>query len=47
VWRPILAGVLTFSEVENNCDLLDLLDANDALDFQLRLEKEAHERSRR
>ena len=34
VWRPILAGALTFYETETICDINDIADANEALDLK-------------
>ena len=34
MWRPILEKIATLEEIENHYSLLDLLDANIALDFK-------------
>jgi len=34
VWRPILEKIATLEEIETHYSLLDLLDANIALDFK-------------
>lgn len=34
IWRPILEGVLTFTEIEELCDINDVADANEALDVK-------------
>lgn len=43
VWRVWLSGNATLQEIEMHWSLIDLMDANDALDIQGELEAEAME----
>jgi len=39
VWRPVLAGVATLSEIENDWTLVDLLRCEMAMDIQAEAER--------
>jgi len=44
LWRPILCGMATFTDVAN-MSVSDIYDIHEALDIKEALEKEAHERA--
>jgi hypothetical protein len=45
VWRIVLAKIATLREIEEHWSLSDLLDAQDALDLQMRADAEAAKRA--
>jgi len=47
IYRPILAKVTTFSEIDNCLSLCDLLDFHEALDIREEIEAKASRPSRK
>jgi len=39
IWRPILAGKTTLSEIDNHYTLDDLADLNEAMDIENEMER--------
>jgi len=44
VWRVVLAKIATLSELDTHYSFMDLVHANDALDVQEEMEREAHDK---
>ena len=43
IWRPVLAGILTLKEIKTYYDILDVWDANEALDIKEEAERQNYE----
>lgn len=44
LWRPVIAKIVSRTELKTTLSIIDLLDANDALDLEQEAERLANER---
>lgn len=45
IWRLVIAKVATLQEIETHYSLVDVLDANEALDIEQEAQRRAHDKA--